>query len=73
MAIRQTDSDDQINEIADDLQDLKTNVEELQTDPPAHIDPDSLDGLKNALDEAVGATDELEEQQEQADAPPPKK
>jgi hypothetical protein len=72
MTIRQADSEDQINEIANDLEDLKTTVEELQNDPPSDIDPNSLDGLKNALDDAVDATDELEEQQEQADEPQPK-
>jgi hypothetical protein len=72
MTIRQADSEDQINEIANDLEDLKTTVEELQNDPPSDIDPNSLGGLKNALDDAVDATDELEEQQEQADEPQPK-
>ena len=72
MTIRQADSDDQINEVANDLGDLKTTVEELQVDPPSDIDPNSLDRLKNALDDAVEATNELEDQQEEANTPQPK-
>ena len=72
MTIRQADSDDRINEVASDIQDLNTTVEELQNDPPSDIDPDSLDRLKNALDDAVDATDELEDQQDEADAFQPK-
>ena len=72
MTIRQADSDDRINEVASDIQDLNTTVEELQSDPPSDIDPDSLDRLKNALDDAVDATDELEDQQDEADAFQPK-
>ena len=72
MTIRQADSDDRINEVASDIQDLNTTVEELQNDLPSDIDPDSLDRLKNALDDAVDATDELEDQQDEADAFQPK-
>ena len=69
MTIRQANSDDRINEVANDIEDLKTTVEELQIDPPSDIEPDSLDRLGNALDDAVDATDELEDQQDEADAP----
>ena len=72
MATRQPGNDDEINEIATDLEDLKTTVEELQTDPPADMDPDALDRIKGALDVAVDATDDLEEEQEDANAPKPK-
>ena len=64
MTIKQADCDDQINEVANDLEDLKTTVEELQSDPPSDIDPHSLDRLKDALDDAVDASEELEDQQE---------
>ena len=69
MTIRLADSDDRINEVANDIEDLKTTVEELQSDPTSNIDSDALDRLENALDEAVGATDELEDQQDEGDAP----
>jgi hypothetical protein len=69
MAIWQADGDDQLNEVAADIEDLKTTVEELQSDPCSDIDPDSLDRLKNALDNAIDVTDELEDQQDEADAP----
>jgi hypothetical protein len=69
MTIRQADSDDRINEVANDIEDLKTTVEALQSDPTSNIDSGALDRLGNALDDAVGATDELEDQQDEADAP----
>lgn len=59
-----TDQDDNIEEIVSDLDDLKTTVEELRSDPPDGIDPGSLERLENALDKASAATDELEEQKE---------
>lgn len=72
MTTRQADSDNTINEVASDIEDLKTTVEELQSDPPSDIDPSSLDRLENALDDAVDATAALEDQQDGADAPHPK-
>ena len=72
MTIRQAGSDDEISEIATDLEDLKTNVEELQTNSPPDIDPGALDRVKGALEDAIDATDELQEQQEEANAPQPK-
>ena len=72
MTTSQADSDDPINEVASDIEDLKTTVEELQNDPPSDIDPDSLDRLENALDDAVDATAELEDQQDEADVHQPK-
>ena len=71
MTTRQTDSDDKINEVANDIENLKTTVEELRNDPSSDIAPDPLKRLENALDDAVGATDELEDQQDEADAPEP--
>ena len=61
MTIRQAGSDDEISEIATDLEDLKTNVEELQTNSPPDIDPGALDRVKGALEDAIDPTDELEE------------
>lgn len=72
MTTRQADNDDKINEVANDIENLKTTVEELRSDPSSDIDPDPLARLENALDDAVDATGELEDQQDVADAPQPK-
>ena len=72
MTTRQADNDDKINEVANDIENLKTTVEELRSDPSSDIDPDPLARLENALDDAVDATGELEDQQDVADAPKPK-
>ena len=67
-----SDNDDKLHELASSMEDLKTTVEELEIDPPADVDPASLDRVKDALEDAVAATDELEDQQEEASAPSPK-
>jgi len=72
MTTRQADSDDRINEVANDVENLKTTVEELRSDPSSDIAPGPLERLENALDDAVDATDELEDQQDEADAARPK-
>ena len=72
MTTRQADNDDKINEVANDIENLKTTVEELRSDPSSDIDPDPLARLENALDDAVDARGELEDQQDVADAPQPK-
>lgn len=72
MTTRQADNDDKINEVANDIENLKTTVEELRSDPSSDIDPDPLARLENALDDAVDATGELEDQQDVADTPQPK-
>jgi hypothetical protein len=72
MATRQADNDDKINEVANDIENLKTTVEELRNDPSSDIAPDPLERLEHALDDAVDATDELEDQQDVADATRPK-
>ena len=72
MTTRQADNDDKINEVANDIENLKATVEELRSDPSSDIDPDPLARLENALDDAVDATGELEDQQDVADAPQPK-
>ena len=70
--INLSDNDDKLNELTSSLEDLTTTVEELEIDPPADLDPASLNRVKDALDDAVAATDNLEDQQEEADAPAPK-
>ena len=67
-----TDNDEKLNELTSSLEDLKTTVEELEIDPPADVDPASLNRVKDALEDAVSATDDLEDRQEEANAPAPK-
>jgi len=64
--------DDELNELTSDLEDLKTTVEEMEVDPPADVDPASLKRVKDALDDAAEATDELEERKEEANSPTPR-
>ena len=58
-----TEEQKTIGELATELDDLALTVEELQADPPPHVDQDHLDTIKNALDDASDAADELIEQQ----------
>jgi hypothetical protein len=51
---------------------ISRRIEELQTNPPPDIDPSALDRVKSALEDAADATNELEDQQEEANAPQPK-
>ena len=67
-----SDNDEKLNELTSSLEDLTTTVEELEVDPPADVDPASLDRVKDALEDAIAATDDLEDQREEADAPTPK-
>jgi outer membrane murein-binding lipoprotein Lpp len=54
------DDQDRVDELASDLEDLNTTVEELQAD---QVTPrsDALGRLKTALDQAIEATDDLED------------
>ena len=63
------DDDDKINDLTSDLEDLKISVEELQIDPSTNVDPESLEALKGALQQATDATDEIEDQEEERTAP----
>ncbi len=55
---------DKIDEVATGLGELKTAVDELKDDPPANVQPATIDTLDYAIDRAIDATDELEDQQE---------
>ena len=66
------DQSERVDEIADTIRDLRTNVEELQSNPLADINPESLDRLKSALERAVEASDGVEDDLEQRVAPYPK-
>jgi hypothetical protein len=63
------DDVDEINRLTSDLEDLKTTVEELQIDPPANVDPEDLEAMKGALQQASDATDRIEDQQEEDTSP----
>ena len=69
MAHTEEDDVDEINRLTSDLEDLKTTVEELQIDPPANVDPEDLEAMKGALQQASDATDRIEDQQEEDTSP----
>jgi archaellum component FlaC len=56
-----TDSENRIDEIANDLEDLKTTVEELEIESPPQADARDLSTVKSALEQAIDATDALED------------
>lgn len=58
------DPEDTILEIVNDLEDLKTTIEELMLDPPEGIDRTSLERLRTILEQASAVAEELEEQDE---------
>jgi hypothetical protein len=60
-----TEAEKKLDELASDLDDLKTTVEELQVDPPSHVASEDLDPIADALEQATDATDELDEQAEE--------
>ena len=51
---------DRIDEVASDLDDVKVAVDELEINPPDGVRPSSIDSLKRALDGAIDAVDDLE-------------
>jgi hypothetical protein len=59
-----SDSNDKLNELTSSLKDSKTAVEELRVDSPTDVDSASLDRVKNALEDALDASNELEDRQE---------
>ncbi len=53
---------DKIDEVANDLDELKTTVEELKEDPPRGVKPKSVEKLTDAVERARDAADTLEEE-----------
>ena len=51
-----------IDEIANNLEELKTTADEIKEEPPARVQTKTLNTLRKALDKASDAADELEEQ-----------
>jgi hypothetical protein len=58
---------DKIDDVAEGLDDIKTTVEEIEDDPPAHVNPKTIRELKDALKDASGLVDDLEDDQERSD------
>jgi hypothetical protein len=58
------DNRDKIGEVAADLDDLRRSVDELKYDPPANVHQPTIDALKQALEDATEAVDELENKKE---------
>jgi len=58
---------EKVDEVANDLDELNTAVEELRDSPPADVDPGTIDELKQALESATDVADKLEDQEDQAD------
>ena len=55
---------DKIDEVAETIDDLKTTVDELKHEPPAKVEPEAIDTLKQTLQRATDAVDALENQKE---------
>jgi len=53
-----SDKQDQIGELATELDDLSLTVEEIQADPPPGTDP-ALEAVIDALEEASDAADKI--------------
>jgi hypothetical protein len=58
------DDRDKIADIAADLDDLGTSVDELKYDPATNVHQPTVDALKQALEDATEAVDELENEKE---------
>lgn len=55
---------DRIDDIANDLDDLKLSVDELKADPPRDVEPKTIDSLERALEDATEAANDLENQKD---------
>jgi len=55
---------DKLDEIANDIDDVKVAVEELAEAPAAGVNADTVGSLKSALEQAIDAVDQLEDDAE---------
>jgi hypothetical protein len=62
VAMDESNKVNRIDEIASDLDDLQRTADEIADEPPAGVDPDTVQDLKKALAEATAAADDLEDQ-----------
>lgn len=58
------DAPDRIDQVVNDLDDLKTDVDELAQDPAETANPETVERLKAALEKASDVADDLEDEQE---------
>jgi hypothetical protein len=55
---------DRIDELANDIDELKMAAEELEENPPPNVQLHTIEVLKDALENAGDAADELEDQKD---------
>jgi hypothetical protein len=53
---------DKLDDVANSLDDLNTTVDELKDEPPRDVEPGSINTLKDAVEKAIDAADDLENQ-----------
>jgi hypothetical protein len=51
-----------VDELASDLDDLQTVADEIQEQPPAGVQPETVQRLKRALSDATAAADDIEDE-----------
>ncbi len=56
-----SDRTDRVDELANDLDEIQTTVDELKEDPPHGAKPETIDALHDALEKAREAADDLED------------
>ena len=61
------DKSDKVGEVASQIDELETTVEELKDDPPAAVDADTIDELDQAVHRAAKVSSRLEDQVEESD------
>ena len=55
---------ERIDDLDDNLDEMHTTVEELEDDPPKGVEPHTLKKLKDALETAREAADDVEDEQD---------
>jgi len=53
---------DKVEDVATELDDVKLAVEELKDEPPPGAKPDTVDALHQAVEKAIEAADQLDNQ-----------
>jgi|SwirhisoilCB2_FD_contig_31_23011407_length_340_multi_2_in_0_out_0_2 hypothetical protein len=59
-----SDQSRRIDELTADLDEAKTTVDELEDNPPADVQIETVQKLKSVLEQATDAADELENQKD---------
>ena len=55
---------DKVDEVASGIDEVKTTMDELASDPPAGVEAETMNTVKRALASAGKAADEMEEQKD---------